>query len=262
MATKQETAYNLEKNILDAVRLHQGRQSRQVQFGRMSTDEEILVDKKYNTKLTATQERQFQHWATENKIRKGDRRLDSDYDMRGFWLGVMREDPRAISGPDPTDEGRIHFTDTWKKPTHKTFSNESIYATQENYGGIWQGDKYIPQKQYESFREPQSFIFPKKGDYNEQTQPIVQVPETNKFNLKAIVPPRMEKGGFSIDQVINDAMQKVNQNKKLKLQLNLQNLMSPLKGRGGGFNINAGPIFGQRNGQRNIGAGINFRRPF
>lgn len=44
-----------------------------------------------------------------------------------------------------------HFPDTYKRPTHPTFSNESIYSTRKNPGGSWIGEKYIkpaPQEEY------------------------------------------------------------------------------------------------------------------
>ncbi len=46
------------------------------------------------------------------------------------------------------DSGSIenHFPDKYKRPNHKTFSNESIYSIPENLGGTWDGDNFIPSK--------------------------------------------------------------------------------------------------------------------
>ena len=37
-----------------------------------------------------------------------------------------------------------HFPDTYKRPSHPTFSNESIYSIPENPGGSWKGEIFIP----------------------------------------------------------------------------------------------------------------------
>lgn len=41
-----------------------------------------------------------------------------------------------------------HFPDTYKRPIHQTFSNESIYSTPENPGGFWQGESYQPNGKF------------------------------------------------------------------------------------------------------------------
>lgn len=41
-----------------------------------------------------------------------------------------------------------HFPDTYKRPNHQTFSNESIYSTPENPGGKWEGNKYNPNGEF------------------------------------------------------------------------------------------------------------------
>ena len=64
----------------------------------------------------------FQQWAQNNKVP-----LTKDYDMRGFFLGMLNKDPAAVNAVDPNDN-RLHFPDKWKTPLHRTFSNESIYA--------------------------------------------------------------------------------------------------------------------------------------
>lgn len=40
-----------------------------------------------------------------------------------------------------------HFPDTFKRPNHATFSDESIYSVPENKGGHWMGEKFIPAMQ-------------------------------------------------------------------------------------------------------------------
>ena len=81
---------------------------------------------RYNTKLTPEEERAFL---------KSDMAKDVyDYDARGAWreleVGTMK---RAENG---------HIGDKYKKPNHKTFSNESIYSGVDGYeGGRWVKDR-------------------------------------------------------------------------------------------------------------------------
>lgn len=93
----------------------------------------------YISKLNDQDEQKFQQWVKDNKI-PFDPSPKADYDMRGFWSALMQGDPRATTGINPADN-RIHFTDVWKTPYHKTFSNQSIYASKD--APHWDGDKLI-----------------------------------------------------------------------------------------------------------------------
>lgn len=78
---------------------------------------------KYDTKLTPAEEQSFQDWYKTYSSIHG---LNSDpdatehyYDYRGYWK----------NGPEPMSLfTNDHLPDTWKKPGHPTFSDESIYA--------------------------------------------------------------------------------------------------------------------------------------
>lgn len=92
-----------------------------------------MVDytEKYNTKLSPQEEAAYQQWATENNRSKD----DYDYDMRGAWKAGIASDPRG------------HFPDTYKKPNHPTFSDQSQYNGVDGYvGGHWSedGKEYVP----------------------------------------------------------------------------------------------------------------------
>lgn len=51
-----------------------------------------------------------------------------DYDMRGFYL----------DNPDKVNKAGEHYPDTYKKPWHHTFSDESMYhGVGGNQGGTW-----------------------------------------------------------------------------------------------------------------------------
>jgi hypothetical protein len=90
----------------------------------------------YVTKLPTAQEQAFQSWVKKNKVPWQDTPT-ADYDMRGYW--------KAKQGGDPTAKqaGNLHFPDTYKTPYHKTFSNESRYATPN--APHWAGDRLIDQ---------------------------------------------------------------------------------------------------------------------
>lgn len=64
----------------------------------------------------------YQAWLRDNGVND-----TPDYDMRGFYMGMLTGAPQATSAVDPHD-GRLHFTDWWKTPEHESFSEESRYA--------------------------------------------------------------------------------------------------------------------------------------
>ena len=89
---------------------------------------------KYTTKLTPKEEKEFKAWYNKVASYKG---LNPDpdspdqyYDYRGFW---KNEDRDKIL----TDNAEVHFFDTYKKPGHPTFSNQSKYSTDKTPGGSW-----------------------------------------------------------------------------------------------------------------------------
>jgi len=75
--------------------------------------------RKFDTSLSAEQEAAFRQWAGE-KIRDTE-----DYDLRGAWLANAQA------------AGNGHLPDTYKKPNHPTFSDESQYSTPDQTGGTW-----------------------------------------------------------------------------------------------------------------------------
>ena len=86
---------------------------------------------RFNTHLSPAEEAAFQKWATSQGR---DYRNDLfDYDMRGAWK----------AGAGAADNG--HFPDTFKKPNHPTFSDQSQYNGQSGYqGGTWSGGDDAP----------------------------------------------------------------------------------------------------------------------
>ena len=82
----------------------------------------------YTTALTPDEEAQFRQWVAEHRVPFDPDEGEQDYDMRGFWKGLVTGDPHARTGVNAND-GRLHFNDWWKTPYHESFSRESQYAT-------------------------------------------------------------------------------------------------------------------------------------
>lgn len=84
----------------------------------------------YNTPLEPQAEEAFRGWVQQNNVPFDPEAGVTDYDMRGFWLGLHNNDPRAVSAIDPHDE-KLHYPDNWKTPLHQTFSADSQWATSD-----------------------------------------------------------------------------------------------------------------------------------
>lgn len=94
-----------------------------------SRGEDLDYREAYNTRLPQRDEARFQMWLNAQSDRTGrDVAQDLyDYDLRGWW---SRNQDRDLDG--------AHLTDTYKKPNHPTFSDESRYHGIEGLsGGTW-----------------------------------------------------------------------------------------------------------------------------
>lgn len=83
----------------------------------------------------------YKDWKNKIEEYKGiDVDNDSTYDYRNFY----NEDPNRAYRM-LKDDPEAHFTDRYKKPSHPTFSDESIYSNSNTPGGHWYNidDKYI-----------------------------------------------------------------------------------------------------------------------
>ncbi|MFO0089821.1 MAG: hypothetical protein ACK518_03380, partial [bacterium] len=104
-------------------------------------DPEMSFEHLYNTSLTKEETNKFNKWVKEESSKQG-RNILMDkgaYDVQGFWK----------SGDWKRRDSDGHGTDTWKKPNHPTFSNQSKYhGINGFYGGNWTKDGgYQPSKQ-------------------------------------------------------------------------------------------------------------------
>lgn len=141
----------------------------------------------YNTPLSTADEHHFQQW-----IKKQGREKDlNDYDLRGAWAGQVEQSENG------------HFPDTFKKPNHPTFSDESQYSNGETKGGKWvegQNGKWTFEasdfnlkthskedlERYFKEREPgNSVIFPEN-----QNIPASPMPQSNPAVAAALASPQ------------------------------------------------------------------------
>lgn len=80
----------------------------------------------YSTSLTPREERNFQTWKSQLPENL---RNEGDYDLKGLYK----------KNPNIKPSSNLHFEDTYKKPNHITFSEESIYNNPDKgiKGGKW-----------------------------------------------------------------------------------------------------------------------------
>lgn len=113
------------------------------QFG---TEKVVRNKQTWDTILNDEQEVAFNDWykniSSKLKLNSNPNDYNHHYDYRGYWLENKNNNIDY-------SEKDFHFPDKYKKPTHETFSNESIYATEE-YGinpktvGHWKDNVFIP----------------------------------------------------------------------------------------------------------------------
>lgn len=96
----------------------------------------------YVTKLTSAQEKQFRDWVKKNKIDFDPNATITDYDMRGFWLAEVNG-KNSETQVNPYDH-KLHFTDKYKTPYDRDFSNQSQYALPD--APHWKSDRYLIDK--------------------------------------------------------------------------------------------------------------------
>ena len=91
------------------------------------------------TKLTPEQEKQFMAWVQANKVPFDPKDKYPDYDMRGYYLSLMKggADKPSVNAVDQ----RLHYPDTYKTPYHESFSKESQWATDK--APMWKGEKLV-----------------------------------------------------------------------------------------------------------------------
>jgi GNAT superfamily N-acetyltransferase len=84
----------------------------------------------YRTEL-GIEEPVFRQWVEKNKVPFDPNEERPDYDMRGYYKAMVTGSPEYRSTEiDPYDH-RPHYPDTFKTPSHESFSADSKYATSD-----------------------------------------------------------------------------------------------------------------------------------
>lgn len=123
----------------------------------------------YVTQLSPEEEAEFEQWVGTQKVKDPTTGQEepvwrdsptSDYDMRGFWKAMQSGDPEATRSAQTG-----HYPDRFKTPYHRSFSNESQYATPD-------APKWVKDK--ETGEEVQQMDKSGKIVFDERIQPLVE----------------------------------------------------------------------------------------
>jgi hypothetical protein len=137
LAQQQAAALNQQQLTLGNIHLDQARRDQEAdERGRklFAPDPEETpapaAAKTFDTALSPSEEKAFAAW----KKQYAPNDSGADYDLRGAFKAGLK--------PDPTSG---HWPDTFKKPNHPTFSDQSKYAKDApEKAGTWNGETYIP----------------------------------------------------------------------------------------------------------------------
>lgn len=167
---------------------------------------------KYNTQLDPVDEQKFGAWmealsSRDSRDLSGD---TYDYDLRGLY--------RYMGGMLP-EAG--HMPDTFKKPNHPTFSNESAYNGLDGFnGGSWENGKFIvgdsnlhspdELRDYFSKAEPDTVLYDRRVN-TDKTSDIISLidkgGETGKvMSDAAAFEQSRQKGKQTIGEVIKQKL--------------------------------------------------------
>lgn len=147
--------------------------------------------KSYNQELSK-KDFDFQNWYNKNTLegKKGIPYSDNlDYDYYSFFKN------------NGTGNIKDHFPDTFKRPNHKTFSQESIYSIPENKGGKWENDVFKQYKAGGLVRKLKGYA---NGNYVDE--PPYSVPQQN-LATSSLGPTIQPTGGTNYQSAIANANQ-------------------------------------------------------
>ena len=116
--------------VATSAHIHIGRPSHRLGQSAQGASSAPLQIPSYDTALSPEEDQRYQKW----KQQYAPNDSGADYDLRGAFK----------AGLTPAPNG--HWPDTFKKPNHPTFSNESRYAVGDDASraGRWQGETFIP----------------------------------------------------------------------------------------------------------------------
>jgi cell wall-associated NlpC family hydrolase len=180
--------------------------------GQDEQDDEDQTDYSFlDTPLSPDGETAFQKW----KSQYAPQDSGFDYDLRGAFSAGLKPDPQ--SG---------HWPDTYKKPNHPTFSDQSRYAKDyPDRAGHWHGDQYFPASflnsstgNYEPLKRTragagadeggvedpgldpsQYFLNPATGNYEPIQKPLVAADNQTVLSTPDTVPSAATPPSFVMD---------------------------------------------------------------
>lgn len=157
----------------------------------------VETSDQYTTQLAPSEETEFQKW----KAKYAPKDSGYDYDLRGAFKSGLKPNPAG------------HWPDTYKKPNHPTFSNESKYATPG--APHWEGPKgkeklvpsgtQTPQDPFSRFSDDDKFSIARQliqlrdsGKLNDKSKTsVVKAIQTMAPSLQKAQATRSEIGKFS-----------------------------------------------------------------
>ena len=89
----------------------------------MAAQPPFKAEQGYNTPLSPLDEMAFRQWVAKNNVPFDPNAAVSDYDMRGYWQGMMNGNPMAVPTAINPNDNQPHYTDYYKTPLHQTFSS-------------------------------------------------------------------------------------------------------------------------------------------
>lgn len=87
-----------------------------------------VLPQDYSTVLPQMDEFQFRQWLQQNGVPFDPDARTTDYDMRGFYQAARQGQPGVTTQINPNDS-LMHYPDRFKTPLHRSFSNESQWAS-------------------------------------------------------------------------------------------------------------------------------------
>lgn len=93
----------------------------------------------YQSNLSPADQFGFANWVSDNQV-PVDLSAHSDYDMPGFYKGLIQGDQQPQVSPV---DNRMHYSDEYKTPMHRSFSQESKYAKPN--APKWVGNKLVDE---------------------------------------------------------------------------------------------------------------------
>ncbi len=200
------------------------------------------LKKVYNPEL-GIKDKEFLDWYNKNTL-EGKNNIsykqqynNGDYDFYSYY---KNGDYKNYQGG--------HFPDTYKKPNHQTFSNESVYSTPENPGGYWENNEIYHK---DGKFTPTNFNFggnlpsavgnmyartgaPSNGKYAKKTKASAQNGKEMQFfqNGLDFVPKTISQNG-SIIQDDNGYYNPDNIGKPVRInsnQITMQGIPFPIRG--------------------------------